>query len=66
MITVEDMWIQNRQFTLNGLCRMEFEAGGHVMHAWKQAVGLGNPSDMRHIRRQLGVHEVCRSSWTKS
>ncbi len=26
--------------------------------AWKQAVGLGYSLDMRHIRRQLGIHEV--------
>ncbi len=38
--------------------RMVSEEGGHVIHAWKQAVSRGNPLDMRHIRRQLGIHEV--------
>ena len=37
---------------------MESKEGGHVIHAWKQAVSIGNPLDTRHIRRQLGIQEV--------
>ncbi len=37
---------------------MESEEGGHVIHAWKQAVGRGNQLGMRHIGRQLGIREV--------
>ena len=37
---------------------MESEAGGHMIHFRNQAVGRGNASVTRHIRRQLGIHEV--------
>ncbi len=37
---------------------MESEAGSHVVHAWEQAVCRGNALVTRHIRRQLGLHEV--------
>ncbi len=38
--------------------RMEFEAGGHGIHAWKHIVGSGNSFDSRHIMKQLGICEV--------
>ena len=37
---------------------MEYEEGGHVIPDWKQDRSRGLFLDMRHIRRQLGVHEV--------
>ncbi len=38
--------------------RIESEEGGHVIHAWRQAVSRENLLDTRHIRKQLGIHEV--------
>ena len=37
---------------------MESEEGGRVIHACEQHVSRGNSLDTRHIRKQLGIHEV--------
>ncbi len=37
---------------------MEFEEGGHGMHALKQTVGSGNSLDTGHTGRQLDIQEV--------
>ena len=37
---------------------MEFEEGGHVMHALKQTVGSANSLDTGHTGRQLEIQEV--------
>ncbi len=37
---------------------MEFESHCHVIHAWKQAMGLGNSLDTGHIGREFGIYKV--------
>ncbi len=37
---------------------MESEEGGHVTQVWKQPVSRGDALDMRHMRKQLGIHNV--------